>query len=29
MKRMIPAHIWALVAPYGLRPRDGEDGKTP
>lgn len=24
MKRMIPAHVWALVAPYGLRPGKGE-----
>lgn len=24
MKSMIPAHVWALVAPYGLTPRDGE-----
>ncbi|MGL4395924.1 MAG: Coenzyme F420 hydrogenase/dehydrogenase, beta subunit C-terminal domain [Hyphomicrobium sp.] len=24
MKNMIPAHVWALVAPYGLRPNDGE-----
>lgn len=24
MKWMIPAHIWALVAPYGLRPEPGE-----
>ena len=24
MKWMIPAHVWALVAPYGLTPRDGE-----
>jgi len=29
MKRMIPAHIWALVAPYGLTPRPGEDAKLP
>ncbi len=27
MKRMIPAHIWRLVAPYGLVPRDGETGE--
>ncbi len=24
MKAMIPAHVWALVAPYGLAPKDGE-----
>jgi coenzyme F420 hydrogenase subunit beta len=24
MKNMIPAHVWALVAPYGLKPEDGE-----
>ncbi|MFZ4406055.1 MAG: Coenzyme F420 hydrogenase/dehydrogenase, beta subunit C-terminal domain [Paracraurococcus sp.] len=24
MKHMIPAHVWALVAPYGLAPREGE-----
>ena len=24
MKAMIPAHIWALVAPYGIVPGDGE-----
>jgi coenzyme F420 hydrogenase subunit beta len=24
MKRMIPAHVWRLVAPYGLAPRPGE-----
>jgi coenzyme F420 hydrogenase subunit beta len=24
MKRMIPAHVWALVAPYGLAPEPGE-----
>jgi coenzyme F420 hydrogenase subunit beta len=24
MKNMIPAHVWALAAPYGLRPEDGE-----
>jgi coenzyme F420 hydrogenase subunit beta len=24
MRRMIPAHVWALVKPYGLTPRDGE-----
>jgi coenzyme F420 hydrogenase subunit beta len=24
MKSMIPPHVWALVAPYGLKPGDGE-----
>ena len=24
MRRMIPDHVWRLVAPYGLTPRDGE-----
>lgn len=24
MKSMVPAHVWALVAPYGLKPGDGE-----
>jgi len=24
MKHMIPAHVWRLVAPYGLAPRPGE-----
>ncbi len=24
LKSMVPAHIWALVAPYGLTPRDDE-----
>ncbi|MFZ4687695.1 MAG: Coenzyme F420 hydrogenase/dehydrogenase, beta subunit C-terminal domain [Polymorphobacter sp.] len=24
IKNMVPAHVWALVAPYGLTPRDGE-----
>ncbi|MFN0024225.1 MAG: Coenzyme F420 hydrogenase/dehydrogenase, beta subunit C-terminal domain [Parvularculaceae bacterium] len=24
MKSMIPDHVWALVAPYGLAPQDGE-----
>lgn len=24
MKNMIPAHVWALVKPYGLEPQDGE-----
>ena len=26
MAAMIPAHVWDLVAPYGLTPRDGERG---
>ena len=28
MKNMIPAHIWALVAPYGLTPGAGEAAAT-
>jgi len=24
LKSMVPAHVWALVAAYGLKPRDGE-----
>jgi coenzyme F420 hydrogenase subunit beta len=24
MKSMIPDHVWKLVAPYGMNPRDGE-----
>jgi coenzyme F420 hydrogenase subunit beta len=24
MRRMIPAHVWALVAPYGVLPAPGE-----
>jgi coenzyme F420 hydrogenase subunit beta len=24
MKNMIPAHVWALVKPYGVEPREGE-----
>ncbi len=24
MKHMVPAHVWALVAPYGVKPEDGE-----
>ena len=24
MRHMIPAHVWALVAPYGLTPGEGE-----
>jgi coenzyme F420 hydrogenase subunit beta len=26
MKSMIPAHVWTLVEPYGLKPEDGERG---
>jgi coenzyme F420 hydrogenase subunit beta len=29
MKAMIPAHIWALMQPYGVTPKEGERGKTP
>jgi coenzyme F420 hydrogenase subunit beta len=29
MKSMIPRHVWALVAPYGLAPEPGEDGAEP
>lgn len=25
LKSMVPAHVWALVKPYGLAPRDGEE----
>jgi coenzyme F420 hydrogenase subunit beta len=28
MKNMVPAHVWALVAPYGLTPEAGESGRT-
>jgi coenzyme F420 hydrogenase subunit beta len=24
MRRMVPAHVWGLVAPYGLRPDEGD-----
>jgi coenzyme F420 hydrogenase subunit beta len=24
LKSMVPAHVWALVAPYGLHPGPGE-----
>jgi len=24
VKSMVPAHVWALVKPYGLTPGDGE-----
>ncbi|WOK20845.1 MULTISPECIES: Coenzyme F420 hydrogenase/dehydrogenase, beta subunit C-terminal domain [Rhodopseudomonas] len=27
MKNMIPAHVWALVTPYGVEPKDGERTK--
>ncbi|MBU8546522.1 MULTISPECIES: Coenzyme F420 hydrogenase/dehydrogenase, beta subunit C-terminal domain [Roseomonadaceae] len=27
MKNMVPPHVWALVAPYGITPRDGENDK--
>ena len=26
MKSMIPDHVWRLVAPYGLKPANGERG---
>jgi coenzyme F420 hydrogenase subunit beta len=31
MRSMVPSHVWKLVKPYGLEPRDGElpDGKNP
>jgi coenzyme F420 hydrogenase subunit beta len=29
MGRMVPAHVWQLVAPYGLVPADGEQRSTP
>jgi coenzyme F420 hydrogenase subunit beta len=25
LKSMVPAHVWALVKPYGLAPKDGEE----
>jgi len=25
LRHMVPAHVWALVAPYGLAPREGEE----
>ncbi|WP_298434893.1 Coenzyme F420 hydrogenase/dehydrogenase, beta subunit C-terminal domain [uncultured Jannaschia sp.] len=28
MKHMVPAHVWALAAPYGLTPRPGETPAT-
>ncbi|MGX9962574.1 Coenzyme F420 hydrogenase/dehydrogenase, beta subunit C-terminal domain [Roseomonas sp. F4] len=27
MKNMVPPHVWALVAPYGITPREGENDK--
>ena len=24
VKNMVPAHVWALVKPYGIEPRSGE-----
>ena len=27
LKSMVPTHIWSLVAPYGLQPREGERGE--
>jgi coenzyme F420 hydrogenase subunit beta len=27
LKSMLPRHVWSLVAPYGLQPRDGERGE--
>jgi coenzyme F420 hydrogenase subunit beta len=29
MRSMIPAHVWALVAPYGLHPQPGERDTIP
>ncbi|MEO1693782.1 MAG: Coenzyme F420 hydrogenase/dehydrogenase, beta subunit C-terminal domain, partial [Pseudomonadota bacterium] len=28
MRTMVPEHVWALVAPYGLTPQDGESGDS-
>jgi len=28
MRYLLPAHIWALVRPYGLEPRPGEAGRV-
>ena len=28
-KNMVPAHVWRLVAPYGLRPDPGERREDP
>ncbi|WP_270934943.1 Coenzyme F420 hydrogenase/dehydrogenase, beta subunit C-terminal domain [Falsiroseomonas oryzae] len=27
LRSMVPPHVWRLVAPYGLTPRDGEAGR--
>jgi coenzyme F420 hydrogenase subunit beta len=27
LKSMLPRHVWSLVAPYGLQPREGERGE--
>jgi coenzyme F420 hydrogenase subunit beta len=24
LKNMVPAHVWKLLAPYGISPKDGE-----
>lgn len=29
MRSMVPAHVWALVAPYGLKPDPGELPRSP
>lgn len=29
MRAMVPPHVWALVAPYGLRPEPGEERRPP
>ncbi len=29
LKNMVPAHVWALVRPYGLSPRRDEQSQTP
>ncbi|MGG5823718.1 Coenzyme F420 hydrogenase/dehydrogenase, beta subunit C-terminal domain [Falsiroseomonas sp. HW251] len=29
LRSMVPAHVWALVAPYGLAPRDAEQPVRP
>jgi coenzyme F420 hydrogenase subunit beta len=29
MRAMVPAHVWALVAPYALKPEDGERRAPP
>jgi coenzyme F420 hydrogenase subunit beta len=28
VKSMVPAHVWALVRPYGLAPREGEEPRV-